>query len=418
MWHWIRRWRDWVMTEIVIPHRMASQPQSMYYSSEKAGLVLQNQPIPWGAESVVVEALIRPPSSARKKIDYTLHLPGSDPIPAESIRKDEGSDKYRLFFRFAPPTATTTAQLFWRQHPMGKIDLPVLTPDEFVRDLRIHLPTVFVQIAGQNIAAQTFVANQCKALTATAIVRSSTGLAPLLDLGLRAIFRWERSGRADEVAAPLVASQLTGKEAIVSVSPPKLPRKAGEWSIAWKLGDHLLSQQRIRAVSPATFLKSLRIVDTRFIVDAEKSGMRFARQLPPVAELRKAGPCFLVSSREPGMAGLATLHITAQVNGSIQSPLMLEQATLVTDGPTPVAPGLIDAVELAQVIAFELRLKKRLLGSLPLNPVPAATLTGEGGFKAPTDFLWNNVAEEDLLERLSKLMDVDRGTNGTGANSK
>jgi hypothetical protein len=408
MWHWIRRFRDWAMNEIVIPHRLASQPQSMYYSCEKAGLVLQNQPIPWGAESVLVEALIRPSANARKKTDYALRLPGCDPIPAESMRKDDNTEKYRLFFRFTPPATTTTGQLFWRNHPMGKVELPVLSPDEFARDLRIHLPTVFVQVGGCNVAAQTFVANQCKGLSATAIVRSSTGLAPLLDLELKAIFRWERSGRADEVHAPLVASQLTGKEALVSVSPPKLPRRSGEWTIAWMLGDRILSQQRVRTVSPTTFLQSLRIADARFIIEAEKGGMRFVRQLPPTNELSRAGPCFLVSSREPGMAGLVTFQVTAAVNGSVQSPLLLEQATLVTDGPTPVAPGLIDAVELGQISAFELRHKKRVLGCLALSPVPVATLTGEGGFKPATDFLWNNVAEEELLERLTKLMDVDR----------
>lgn len=410
MWLWIRRLRDWAMNEIVTPHRMASQPQSIYYSCEKAGLVLQNQPIPWGAESVLVEALLKLSSNARKKTDYALRLPGCEPIPAESLRKDEATEKYRIFFRLPPPPATTIGQVFWRNHPLGKVELPVLTPDEFARDLRIHLPTVFVSVGGRNVAAQTFVSTQCKGLTATAIVRSSTGLAPLLDLGLKAVFRWERSGRADEVPAPLVASQLGGKEALVSVSPPKLPRKSGEWTIAWLLGDRILSQQRVRSVSPTTFLRSLRIVDARFIIDVEKTGVRFARQLPPVAELRRAGPCFLVSSREPGMAGLVNFQVTAQVNGAVQPPMLVEQATLVSDGPTPVAPGMLEALELGQIIAFELRHKKRLLGSLPMSPVPVATLNAEGGFKPPTDFLWNSVAEEDLLERLTKLMDVDRGT--------
>jgi hypothetical protein len=409
MWHWIRRFRDWAMNEVVIPRRLASQPQALYFSCEKAGLVLQNQPIPWGAESVLVEALLRLNANARKKTDYALRLPGVDPIPAESIRKDDNSEKYRLYFRFTPPAASTTGQLFWRNHPLGKIELPVLTPDEFARDLRIHLPTVFVQVGGRNVSAQTFVASQCKGLNATAIVRSSTGLAPLLDLELKAVFRWERSGRADEVQAPLVASQLSGKEALVSVSPPKLPRRSGEWTISWMLGDRVLSQQRVRTISPSAFLQSLRIVDARFIIEAEKGGLRFVRQLPPTNELRRAGPCFLVSSRESGMAGLVQFHVTAAVNGSVQSPLLLEQATLVTDGPTPVAPGLIDALELSQITAFELRHKKRTLGCLALSPVPVATLTGEGGFKPATDFLWNNVAEEELLERLTKLMDVDRG---------
>jgi hypothetical protein len=408
MWHWIRHWRDWAMNEIVTPHRITSQPQALYFSCEKAGLVIQNQPIPWGAESVLVEALLRLPPLARKKNDFTLRLPGFDAILAESIRKDENSDKYRLFFRFNPPPASTFGELFWRHHRLGKVDLPLLTPDEFTRDLRIHLPTVFVNIAGKNVAAQSFVATQCRGLTATAIVRSPTGLVPLLDLGLRVFFRWERSGRADDVPAPVVAAQLSGKEALVAVSPPKLPRRSGDCTVSWMLGERVLASQRVRAVSPKTFLDSLRIVDTRFVIDSEKTGVRVVRQLPPLGEIRQAGPCFLVSSKEAGMAGMASLQISLQVAGALQPPAVMDQAVLITDGPTLVPPSLLDAADLAQATSFELRHKKRIIGSLPLSPVPHAVLNGEGGFKPPCDFLWNNTAEEELLDRLTRLMDVDR----------
>ncbi len=408
MWHWIKHWRDWAMNEIVTPHRIASQPQSLYFSCEKAGLILQNQPIPWGAESVLVEALLRLPPTARKKADFSLRLPGYDAIPAESIRKDDVSDKHRLFFRFNPPAASTTGEVFWRHHPLGKIELPVLTPDEFAGELRIHLPTVFVDVGGQNVAATSFVANQCKGVTASAIIRSPTGLAPLLDLGLKVVFRWERSGRADEVSIPVVASQLNGKEALVAAAPPKMPRRPGEWTISWMVGERLLNCQRVRALSAKAFVDSLRIVDTRFVIESEKSQLRLVRQLPPLNEIHKAGPCFLVSSKEAGMAGLANLQITAQVTGGLQAPPVMEHSVLLTDGPTLISPVLLDVAELVHVTAFELRHKKRALGSLPLSPVPLATLTGEGGFKPPSDFLWSNVAEEELLDRLAKLMDVDR----------
>src|SRR5215475_159932 len=113
MWHWIRRSRDWVMNEFVTPHRLASQPQALYYSCEKGGLVLQNQPIPWGAESVLVEALLRMSSPvSRRKADYTLRIPGAATVAAETLRKDEATDKYRLFFRFHPPFASTTGELY------------------------------------------------------------------------------------------------------------------------------------------------------------------------------------------------------------------------------------------------------------------------------------------------------------------
>lgn len=413
MWHWIRHWRDWAMNEIVTPHRMASQPQSLYFSSEKAGLVLQNQPIPWGAEAVLVEALLRLPPTARKKTDFTLRLNDLSSICAETIRKDESSDRYRLFFRLQPPAVSTMGELFWRHHPLGKLELPVLTAAEFAGDLTIHLPTTFVQINGNNVAARSFAANQCQGLSASAIVRSSTGLAPLLDLGLKVVFRAEQSDHIYDVPVILAGAQLAGKEALVSAAAPKLPRKSGEWTISWMVGDKVLASHRVRAVSLKTLLDSLRVTDTRFVVEAQKTGGLYVRRhLPPLNEIRKAAPCFVVSSKEAGMAGIVHFQVVAQVPGAVQPPTACDQTILITDGPTLVSSSLLDADELAQVSVFELRHKNRVFGSLPLSPVPLATLTGEGGFKSPSDFLWNNIAEDELLERLTKLMDVDRGVKG------
>ena len=173
-------------------------------------------------------------------------------------------------------------------------------------------------------------------------------------------------------------------------------------------GDRTLATHRLHAISQKTFNASLRISDTRFVVETLKGGMQICRQLPPLAEIRKAGPCFLVSSKEVGMAGLVHFEIVAQVPGAVQPPALLEQSVLITDGPTPVVPGMLDVAELAQVSAFELRRHGKCLGTLALSPVPSASLTSEGGFKAPPEFLWSNVAEDELLDRLSRLMDVER----------
>jgi hypothetical protein len=161
----------------------------------------------------------------------------------------------------------------------------------------------------------------------------------------------------------------------------------------------------VKAISQKVFHRSLRISDTRFVVVDWKQTMSIRRQLPPMIEVSRVGPCFLVSSREPGMAGLCTLHVHAQVPGGVQSPLLLEQEVLITDGPTMFAPGTLDVGDLGQTAAFELRQKSRTLGLLALSPVPTASFTSEGGFKAATsDFLWTSAADDELTERLNRLM--------------
>jgi len=403
MWRWIRHWRDWAMSEIVTPRRLAGQPQALYFRSEKGGLTLDGQPVPWSAEAVVVEALLRLPPAARRRGDFSLRVPGFDPIPAEILKADEAGQRHRLYFRFPVPKATGTAELMWKNHVLGSVEIPVVTPEQFLTDLRMDLATAFVSVLGRSVAAQTFVTTQQQGLTASAVVRSPTGLVPLLDLGLSATFRTARGTKTVVTPVPLTDSQLAGKEALVTALPPRLPRKAGEWTVTWTCPGRELATTRLRAITPRTFRDSLRVVDTRFGIVTTEGEFRVVRQMP-AENVVKAGPCFFVASREPGIGGLAEFEIGVQMPGVDRAPSVLEQTVLITDGPTPVAPGLLPMTELKHASAFELRVKGRVLGVLPLSPVPTATFTAEGGYKPPPEFTWSAAAEDELSDRLARLM--------------
>lgn len=409
MWPWIKRWRDWAMHDLWHLYRTGPQSQALAYSFEKAGLTLHNQPIPWNAEAVLVEAQLNAKEPARRKTDYGLRLAGrADPVPADSLRRDETDGRYRLFFRFPPPRTTTTAELLWKGHTLGQLTLPVIDAATFIAGLRLQLPTLAVRIGEQSVACQTFVATQCKGLVANAVLVSPTSLAPLADLGLHVEFRSERDATVFDVPVPLCSSQLAGRQAVLTAVPPRFPRRIGAWTATWKVADQILASHRVRAISLKTFLRSLRVSDTRFVVET-KAGVALRRQPPGPGEAIRVGPCFLVSSREPGMAGMCKLQVHAQIPGAVAPPLLLEQALLVTDGPTIFAPGTVEATDVQQVTTFELRHKGELLGVLSLCPVPTANFTAEGGFKAPTDFAWTPTTEEELGERLSKLMDGPKG---------
>src|SRR5580704_13092508 len=104
MWLWIKRWRDWAMHDLLPLHRNGLQPQALHYSYEKAGLTLDNQPIPWNAEAVVVESLVRVLSrTGRRKSDFLLRVHGRDAVPADKLGRDESDDRCRVFFRLAAP---------------------------------------------------------------------------------------------------------------------------------------------------------------------------------------------------------------------------------------------------------------------------------------------------------------------------
>src|SRR4051794_4523541 len=123
MWPWIKRWRDWLMNELLPLHRISAPPQGLHFSYEKAGLVVHDQPVPWNAEALLVEALLRlPPGAGRRKNDFLLRLPGQDPAPADQLRKLEQEDRHRATFRVPPPGAAVQAEILYRDRVLGKLD--------------------------------------------------------------------------------------------------------------------------------------------------------------------------------------------------------------------------------------------------------------------------------------------------------
>ncbi len=406
MWPWIRRWRDWLMREPWPLSRGAAVPRALYFSWERAGLLVSGQPIAWCAEAVLVEALVRLPAAGnRHKGDFCLRLPAREPVPAEQLRRVEGEEHYRIHFRLPPLPATTTAELLFRERVLVQMTLPVLSREEFVGQLRLEMPTLLVRLGSESVACQTFVASQCRGLLASAVLSSPTSLAPLIDLDLEVEFRCERAGLAYRVPVRLSMSQLQGKSALITVAPPRQPRRLGAWTATWSVGQHVLARQRVRGISQKAFQRSLRISDTRFVVQSRSGPFRLVRQPPAQDGQTRVGPCFLVASGEPGMAGVCRPQVVALVAGAVQPPLLLDQEVLITDGPAMVAPGTLDAGDLGQVSGFELRIGTQVLGMLPMCPVPAATFTGEGGFHAPPDYTWTAAAEEEMNDRLNRLLE-------------
>jgi hypothetical protein len=379
----------------------------MHYSYEKGGLVIDGQPIPWNADAVVVECLARLPGAAcRRKEDFLLRIPGREPVVVDALRRDEAQDRHRLFFRLPPPPESTNAEVVWRHHRLGELSLPVLQRGEFLQKLTLQHPTLSAHIGGNTVACQAVVAPQCRGLVATALLNSPTSLVALADLDLHVDFRAEGADSGTKVPIRLSSSQLRGKQALVTVAPPRVRYTPGSYQATWHLGEQTLPVQKIKAISKGDFLRSLRISETRLVLQNAKGTVTLARQLPPAPEeVRGIGPCFLVSSSEPGMAAVCPLRVFAQLAGGLHSPLLLEQELLITDGPTPFVPGTIDAAEVAQMVAFELRAGSRSLGILPLAPAPVAAFDAEGGFKAPAEYGWSAAAEDQLQERLAKLLE-------------
>src|SRR3984893_14352734 len=95
--------------------RIGAGSQALHFSYEKAGLALHDQPIPWNAEAVLVEASVRlPPACPRRKSDLQVRVRAGAFIAPERMRHDDGEHLFRLFFRLPAPGRFLVSELFYK----------------------------------------------------------------------------------------------------------------------------------------------------------------------------------------------------------------------------------------------------------------------------------------------------------------
>ncbi|MCS6865775.1 MAG: hypothetical protein RMJ56_14855 [Gemmataceae bacterium] len=395
---WTTRWLDWVRDNLL---RRRPVPLLVAIGYERAGQTRWETPIPWSADAVVVDLLVPTSSATRRKADFSLRLPTAT-IPADTLRP-ELNNRTRITFRMPVPPNITAAELRWKGRLLAPLTLPVLTPQAFLLGLTLTHATVAVRLAGTTVAVGAFVPQACEALLATAVLHSPTALLPLGELGLKVLFTEETTNATFPASVSLPLTQLTQQQAVVMAVCPFTPQQPGSWKVTWQVCDRPLATQRVVAIAAAGFEASVRLLDTRFAV-IESCGAARTLKLPTsLTGIQRLGPCFVLQSTEPGAVGVCCLQVTGLANGDMTPLVHSETHVLITDAPTVFLPTLFEAVDVARVGSFELRLNGRLLGIASLRPVPAATVNAEGGFVPPPDFVWSSAAEDELAERLKRL---------------
>lgn len=377
-------------------------PLALHFGYEKAGLTIDNQPIPWNAEAVLVHARVRLASRMRPvRKDFTLIL-GSSAISlaAEAIHAEDKS--LRVEFRLQVPVRTQFAEIRWRGTSIGQVSLPMLREADFLQHLTVQMPTVGIVLGAQTVACQAYVGTQAKGAIASAVLSSATSLAPLVDLHPTLEVQVEDRAAPLRLPLSLNGKQLAARQALVSVAVPKAPLKHN-WTAAWVVAGRVLAQHALQPVQRAYLARTLQLVGVRYLVEATDGSMQAARALPSAKACRRLGPCFILVSTEPGLAGWGKFDVRfVEVGGASRSIGTFDW--LISDGPNPLAPGTLAGKDVEHGEAFELWCGTRCLGRLPLTAAPQATFTGEGAFQLAGEFAWSPAAEDQLQDRLGKLL--------------
>src|SRR5262249_39972596 len=161
-----------------------------------------------------------------------------------------------------------------RTHELGRLEPPVLSREAFLDGLQLHLPTLYVRLGEESVACKTFVSSQCKGLLASALLTSPTGLVPLADFEPVVEFRHEPESAPQLVAVRLSSTQLAGRQALITVSPQRPTRGTGLTTAVWRLGDRELAREELRGITQRTFQRSLRVIGTRFVLQAPDGSVK------------------------------------------------------------------------------------------------------------------------------------------------
>ena len=396
---WTTRWLVWARDNLF--RRARPRAVATTVGFERGGVVYWEAPVPWTADAAVLDAQLRLPLAARRKTDFALRLPNAT-FAADALRHEAG-DRFRVSFRFPVPPDTVRADLLWNGRVLATVPVHVLTPDGFLASLSLANATVAVRFGSATVAATAFVSDRCDGLLAAAVLRCQSALAPLAELGLRAVFHDSLTGREHVAPVPLGAAQLARSEVMVAAVCPEVPRHVGAWLVTWLAGDRALAMQRVHAIPADRFDAGVHVLESRFVL-LDANGTARTTKLPPVLDdATRVGPCFVLCGSETGAAALCRFEVVGLVNGMSEPALRRDADAVVTDGPAVFVPALYDVSELPRVSGFELRLNGRVVGTASLRPVPAARLTGEGGFVPPPEFAWSPAADDELADRLKRL---------------
>jgi hypothetical protein len=368
-----------------------------------AGITRHDEPIPWTADAVQIDVVVELPHSHRRRSDFALRVGDHSPALPSQFRTCDTSGGCGIAFRISTPAASTHAELLWRGRVIDRVELPVIDAPTFVRGLHLHFPAVGVRVGRRQMAARSFVASQCRGLEAGAVLSSPTILAPLEALAMTVEFHHDESDRRVAIEIHLSESQRAGSEALITAIGPHGCRRPGTWTAIWRVGSFVLSTQQVCAVARRSFLDSLKLIDLRFEI-----GGHLRRTLPALDETGVVRPVVVVASGEPGIAGLAAFRLFGVGPGTEPHPLTPPTRALITDHPISLAFDELDVKSLATLTTLQLRSHSVLIGSVPLSPRPAAQLTPEGGFEPMPDYVWTQSAEDEMSERLGRLIDEPR----------
>lgn len=383
---------------------------SLSVSYETGGVVVEKPFAPWCSEVIFVEARVSGHATHADATDFTLSVSGIGEIPCQWMNSS-GGGIHLVRFMLSPTGSDIRLAVKFRDKVIHSLAtaIPFLDRSAFLRQLRVALPTVSCHMQGGTIACKTFVSSQARTLVATCELASAAGLAPLRELEPETRLLSRDGDIVDRWAVRLSNAQASGTMALVSTVLEGVPKKPGSWDVAWAAGEIELERSNIRSCNLPAFVRSLRMAPPRYFHKGA-SGACFILDCP--VRLKKnelLGPVFGIQSSLAGIAGQLPVTIEALPKTGEPFPLH-SNALIITDGLNLLAPGMLNADQIGQILGFRLMYRKQVLQACPADPRPAVRISSEGGFESPVSLGWTRESENQLRLLMDTLAARDQAS--------
>jgi|GEM_PF-1478757 len=427
MWRWLKlltgwHMRDWLAhTFSSLPLVTAPQVRSLRISWKKNGLEFDTVPVLGTADGIIVRAELRYASSTpARKADLRLRV-GRQNVPPESLVLAESAGRMNVHiceFHLEPLECSETVELCWQGQLLCQAALPVLPLRQFVEQLQLVQPTLYVTlrsniginatICEHTVPCSKYPRIQGRHVLASAQLISPIPLVGLLDCQPVIRFHERSTGQCWEVPLRLSAEQLQARQALVTVQCPVRPCRLGSWKVEWRLLQKTLASCDLEVRSMRSLHRYVELVESYFLCSEEKGNrIRLERRLPKQLSCSRVGPCFLLRSRETGFPFLMRVEVFATPRDGGDPVRLASEEILISDAPTAYVPGTLAVHDLSDLACFELRSNGYTISHLPISPVPSAKINAEGAIESvPEDGRsWSRSDEEELNERLKRLME-------------
>jgi|GEM_PF-7051087 len=375
----------------------AVRSQSVWISGEVLGVRLRPGAIPWNSEKVHVEASLRLPPSARVPADFRLEVEGADSVAA--MRLQPGAEgRHHLHFCLGPLSGSRAASIFWRNHKLETLTIPVVARADYLASVTLRDPQIRIPFVPDGVIGTTFAT---KSKVPPILVATVVSPWPLLPLHSESLEVETRVGSAVEISrSPFAPNVLLGAEPLLMFPVPSSNRRAS-LGVVIRLDSRELYREEVHFVTPATIAESMVLVDMGFLIGRGADAIR-TRRFPTDDSVEVAG-WFRVRLRQRGAAWGAHALVSGSGENAADFPPFVRPVAL-SETVAEIVGGTMRAEHYRGLHGLELTIGGRSLGVLPLSRTPQAVLDSEGGFADPRAFDWDANAEAEFQARLGRLL--------------